>query len=97
VPQPPRALGNAQPSFALPLLSVLVQIGVVLCGFAPSLPGIHRPQRQIRTTAACALRFQPPQYASERLALAQMGSNLDHILSQVVETHDNYANGSFHF
>jgi HEAT repeat protein len=28
-------------------------------------------------------------------ALAQMGSNLDHILSQVVETHDNYALQAF--
>jgi HEAT repeat protein len=87
-----RALGNAQPSFALPVLTVLVQdkewfvrlrAVVALASIdhpariRPILHGLCDSNRYVRQRAAWAL--------------AKMGSNLDRILTQVVETGDNYA------
>lgn len=91
-----RALGHAQPSFALPVLSVLV----------------HDREWFVRLRAVVALasinhngRIRPLLHAlcdSNRFvrqraawALAQMGTNLDRILTEVVETRDNYALQAF--
>lgn len=91
-----RAIGNSQPSFALPLLSVMVEdvewfvrlrAVVALASInhsgriRPLLHGLCDSNRYVRQRAAWAL--------------AQMGSNLEHILSQVVETQDNYALQAF--
>jgi len=91
-----RAMGNSQPSFALPVLSVMV----------------NDPEWFVRLRAVVALasinhsaRIRPLLHAlcdSNRFvrqraawALAQIGSNLDNILSQVVDTQDNYALQAF--
>jgi HEAT repeat protein len=91
-----RAMGNSQPAFALPVLSVMVDDpewfvrlrAVVALGsinhsgrIRPLLRALCDSNRYVRQRAAWAL--------------AQMGSNLDHILSQVVETKDNYALQAF--
>jgi HEAT repeat protein len=91
-----RAMGNSQPEFALPVLSVMV----------------GDPEWFVRLRAVVALgsinhhaRIRPllralcdsNRYVRQRSAwaLAQIGSNLDHILAQVVETQDNYALQAF--
>ena len=91
-----RALGNAQPSFALPVLSVLVQdkewfvrLRAVVALAAidhtarirPLLRALCDSNRYVRLRAAWAL--------------AQMGSKLDRILTEVVDTQDNYALQAF--
>jgi len=91
-----RALGNAQPSFALPLLSVLVQDKewFVRIRAVVALASIdHNARIRPLLHALCDSNRHVRQRAA--WALAQMGSNLDHILSQVVETHDNYAMAAF--
>ena len=91
-----RALGNAQPSFALPLLSVLVQDKdwFVRIRAVVALASIdHHARIRPLLHALCDSNRHVRQRAA--WALAQMGSNLDHILSQVVETHDNYALQAF--
>lgn len=91
-----RAIGTSHPSFALPVLSVMVGdaewfvrlravVALASVGHSgrvrPLLHGLCDSNRYVRQRAAWAL--------------AQMGSNLDHILSQVVETQDNYALQAF--
>ncbi len=91
-----RAIGNSHPSFAVPVLSVMVEDAewfvrlravVALASTShsgrvrPLLHGLCDSNRYVRQRAAWAL--------------AQMGSNLDHILSLVVETQDNYALQAF--
>jgi len=91
-----RALGNAQPSFALPVLSVLIQdkewfvrlrVVVALASIdhhtriRPLLHALCDSNRYVRQRAAWAL--------------SQMGANLDNVLTQVVQTQDNYALQAF--
>lgn len=91
-----RALGHAHPSFALPVLSVMVKdkewfvrlrAVVALASInhdariRPLLHALCDSNRYVRLRAAWAL--------------TQIGSNLDSILSQVVETQDNYALQAF--
>jgi HEAT repeat protein len=91
-----RALGNSQPSFALPVLSVMVtdKEWFVRLRAVVALASLHHEAR-IRPLlhALC----DSNRYVRQRAAwaLAQMGSNLDNILSQVVETQDNYALQAF--
>jgi HEAT repeat protein len=91
-----RALGNSQPSFALPVLSVMVKDNewFVRLRAVVALASINHSAR-IRPLlhALC----DSNRYVRQRAAwaLAQIGSNLDHILSQVVETQDNYALQAF--
>jgi HEAT repeat protein len=91
-----RALGNAQPSFALPVLSVLVQDKewFVRLRAVVALAAIdHTARIRPLLRALC----DSNRYVRLRAAwgLAQMGSNLDHILMEVVETQDNYALQAF--
>lgn len=91
-----RAMGNAQPAFALHVLSVMVtdpawfvRLRAVVALASINHLGRIRPlvralcdsNRYVRLRAAWAL--------------AQIGSNLNHILSQVVETQDSYALQAF--
>jgi len=91
-----RAIGNSQPAFALPVLSVMVtdpewfvRLRAVVALGSVNHNGRVRPlvralcdsNRYVRLRAAWAL--------------AQIGSNLDNILGQVVETQDNYALQAF--
>lgn len=91
-----RAMGNSQPAFALPVLSVMVQDAewFVRLRAVVALASINHTGR-IRPLlhALC----DPNRYVRQRSAwaLAQMGSNLDRILTQVVETRDNYALQAF--
>jgi HEAT repeat protein len=91
-----RALGNSQPSFALPVLTVMVsdKEWFVRLRAVVALASLHHDAR-IRPLlhALC----DSNRYVRQRAAwaLAQMGSNLDSILSQVVETQDNYALQAF--
>lgn len=91
-----RAMGNSQPSFALPVLSVMVsdrewfvRLRAVVALAAIEHPGRIRPLLR----ALCDSNRFVRQRAA--WALAQMGSNLDNILSQVVEMQDNYALQAF--
>jgi len=91
-----RALGNAQPSFALPVLSVMVKDKewFVRLRAVVALASInHNARIRPLLHALC----DSNRYVRQRAAwaLAQIGSNLDHILSQVVETQDNYALQAF--
>jgi HEAT repeat protein len=91
-----RAMGNSQPAFALPVLSVMVldtewfvRLRAVVALASINHNGRIRPLLR----ALC----DPNRYVRQRAAwaLAQMGSNLDRILTQVVETRDNYALQAF--
>jgi len=91
-----RAMGNAQPSFALPVLSVLVldKEWFVRLRAVVALASIdHTARIRPLLRALC----DSNRYVRQRAAwaLAQMGSNLDRILTQVVETQDNYALQAF--
>jgi HEAT repeat protein len=91
-----RALGNSQPSFALPVLSVMVKDKewFVRLRAVVALASIdHNARIRPLLHALC----DSNRYVRQRAAwaLAQIGSNLDHILSQVVETQDNYALQAF--
>jgi HEAT repeat protein len=91
-----RALGHAQPSFALPVLSVLVRDKewFVRLRAVVALASIdHRARIRPLLHALCDSNRFVRQRAA--WALAQIGSNLEHILSQVVETQDNYALQAF--
>jgi len=91
-----RALGNSQPSFAMPVLSVMVkdQTWFVRLRAVVALASINHSAR-VRPLlhALCDSNRFVRQRAA--WALTQMGANLDNILSQVVETHDNYALQAF--
>jgi HEAT repeat protein len=91
-----RAMGNSRPEFALPVLSVMVtdsqwfvRLRAVVALASINHSGRIRPlvralcdsNRYVRLRAAWAL--------------AQIESDLDSILSQVVETQDNYALQAF--
>ncbi|PYX42881.1 MAG: hypothetical protein DMG83_19245, partial [Acidobacteria bacterium] len=91
-----RAMGASQASFALPELSVLVRdqewfvrLRAVVALSSIQEPGRIRPllhalcdsNRHVRQRAACAL--------------SQMGSHLEQILYQVVDTQDSYALQAF--
>ena len=91
-----RALGNAQPSFALPVLSVMVQdkewfvrLRVVVALASINHHGRIRPLLH----ALCDSNRHVRQRSA--WALSQMGTNLDSVLTQVVQTHDNYALQAF--
>jgi HEAT repeat protein len=91
-----RALGNAQPSFALPVLSVLVKDKewFVRLRAVVALASIdHNARIRPLLHALC----DSNRYVRQRAAwaLIQIRSNLDDILSQVVETQDNYALQAF--
>ena len=91
-----RALGNAQPSFALPVLSVLIQDKewFVRLRAVVALASLdHNAKVRPLLHALC----DSNRYVRQRAAwaLAQMGSNLERILTQVVETQDNYALQAF--
>lgn len=91
-----RALGTAQPSFALPVLAVLVrdQEWFVRLRAVVALASIdHTARIRPLLRALCDSNRHVRQRAA--WALAQMGSNLDRILTQVVETQDNYALQAF--
>jgi HEAT repeat protein len=91
-----RAMGNAQPSFALPVLSVLVLDNewFVRLRAVVALASInhHGRIRPLLRALCDSNRFVRQRAA---WALAQMGSGLDRILMQVVETQDNYALQAF--
>lgn len=91
-----RAMGNSLPDFALPVLSVMVtdaewfvRLRAVVALASMDHSGRIRPlvralcdtNRHVRLRAAWAL--------------AQLGSNLDDVFNQVVETQDNYALQAF--
>jgi len=91
-----RAMGNSLPAFALPVLSAMVTDSewfvrlraVVALGsinhsgrIRPLLRALCDANRHVRLRAAWVL--------------AQLGSNLDDIFNQVVETRDNYAVQAF--
>jgi HEAT repeat protein len=91
-----RAMGNSEPAFALPVLSVMVtdsewfvRLRAVVALASINHSGRIRPlvralcdsNRYVRLRAAWAL--------------AQLGSNLENIFVQVVETQDNYALQAF--
>lgn len=91
-----RAMGNSQPAFALPVLSVMVtdpewfvRLRAVVALASINHGGRIRPL--VRALCDCN------RYVRLRAAwaLGQIGSNLDAILSQVVETQDNYALQAF--
>ena len=91
-----RALGNAQPSFALSVLSVMVQDKewFVRIRAVVALASIdHHARIRPLLHALCDSNRHVRQRAA--WALGQMGSNLDHTLTQVVETQDNYALQAF--
>jgi HEAT repeat protein len=91
-----RALGNAQPSFALPVLSVMVQdkewfvrLRVVVALGSINHHGRIRPLLH----ALCDSNRHVRQRSA--WALSQMGTNLDSVLTQVVQTNDNYGLQAF--
>jgi HEAT repeat protein len=91
-----RAIGNSQPSFALPVLAVMVadaewfvRLRAVVALAAVNHSGRVRPLLR----ALCDSNRFVRQRAA--WALAQIGSNLENILSQVVDTQDNYALQAF--
>jgi HEAT repeat protein len=91
-----RAMGNAQPSFALPVLSVLVKDKewFVRLRAVVALASVnHNARIRPLLHALC----DSNRYVRQRAAwaLIQIGSNLDDILNQVVETQDNYALQAF--
>jgi HEAT repeat protein len=91
-----RAMGNSQPEFALPVLSVMVTdpAWFVRLRAVVALASIHHSARvRPLVRALCdSNRFVRLRAA---WALAQIESDLDNILSQVVETQDNYALQAF--
>jgi hypothetical protein len=91
-----RALGNSQPSFALPVLSIMVkdEQWFVRLRAVVALASInhHARVRPLLRALCDSNRFVRQRAA---WALIQIGSNLDDILSQVVETQDNYALQAF--
>ncbi|HZQ22393.1 MAG TPA: HEAT repeat domain-containing protein [Terriglobales bacterium] len=91
-----RALGNAQPSFALPVLSVLIRDKewFVRLRAVVALASIdHSTRIRPLLHALCDTNRYVRQRAA--WALTSVGTNLDHILAQVVETQDNYALQAF--
>jgi HEAT repeat protein len=91
-----RAMGGTQASFALPVLSVMVKdpewfvrLRAVVALASLNHSGRVRPLLR----ALC----DSNRYVRQRAAwaLAQIGSNLDNILTQVVDTQDNYALQAF--
>ncbi len=91
-----RAMGSAQPSFALPVLSVMmndpewfVRLRAVVALAAVNHSGRVRPLLR----ALCDSNRFVRQRAA--WALTQIGTNLENILSQVVDTQDNYALQAF--
>jgi HEAT repeat protein len=91
-----RALGSSQPAFALPVLSVMVtdsewfvRLRAVVALASINHSGRIRPL--VRALCDCN-RFVRLRAA---WVLAQLGSNLDYIFVQVVETRDNYALQAF--
>ncbi|HYB76982.1 MAG TPA: HEAT repeat domain-containing protein [Candidatus Bathyarchaeia archaeon] len=91
-----RALGNLQPSFALPVLSVMVgdKEWFVRLRAVVALASI---KHALRIRPLLHALCDPNRYVRQRSAwaLAHIGSNLDDILTQVVETKDNYALQAF--
>jgi HEAT repeats len=91
-----RAMGNSQPEFALPILSVMVSDPewFVRLRAVVALASIHHGGRVRPLLRALC---DPNRYVRQRAAwaLAQIGSDLDNILNQVVETQDNYALQAF--
>ena len=91
-----RAMGASQASFALPVLSVMVrdQEWFVRLRAVVALSSIQEPER-IRPLlhALC----DSNRYVRQRAAwaLSQMGSHLEQILYQVVDTQDSYALQAF--
>ena len=91
-----RAMGCAQPSFGLSVLSVMVKDAewFVRLRAVVALASINHSGRVRPLLSALC---DSNRYVRQRAAwaLAQMGSNLDDILSRVVETQDNYALQAF--
>ena len=91
-----RALGNAQPSLALPVLSLLIKDKewFVRLRAVVALASIdHHARIRPLLYALCDSNRHVRQRAA--WALARMGSNLENILAQVVQTEDNYALQAF--
>jgi HEAT repeat protein len=91
-----RALGNAKPAFALPLLSGLAQDSewFVRLRAVVALGSIEHPGRiRVLLRALC----DPNRYVRQRAAwvLAQLQPNFEKILEQVVATRDRYALEAF--
>lgn len=91
-----RAMGNSQPDFALPVLSVMVTDAewFVRLRAVVALASIHHRGR-IRPLLHALCDSSRHVRLRAAWALAQMGSNLDDIFNQVVETQDNYALQAF--
>jgi len=91
-----RAMGNAQPSFALPVLAVMVKDKEWFVRLR-AVVALASIQHSARIRPLLHALCDSNRYVRQRAAwaLAQIGSNLDHILSQVVETQDNYALQAF--
>ena len=91
-----RALGNSRPAFALPVLSVMVTDPewFVRLRAVVALASINHSARirpLVRALCDCNRHVR----LRAAWALAQLGSNLDDIFNQVVETRDNYALQAF--
>jgi hypothetical protein len=91
-----RAMGNSLPAFALPVLSVMVtdsewfvRLRAVVALASINHGGRIRPLVRALCDANRHVRLRAA------WALAQLGSNLDDIFNQVVETQDNYALQAF--
>jgi len=91
-----RAMGNSQPAFALPVLSVMVtdaewfvRLRAVVALASINHSGRIRPLVRALCDSSRHVRLRAA------WALAQLGSNLDEIFDQVVETQDNYALQAF--
>ena len=91
-----RALGNAQPSFALPVLSVMIKDKewFVRLRAVVALASInHNARIRPLLHALCDSNRYVRQRAAS--ALTSIGADLGHILAQVVETQDDYALQAF--
>jgi HEAT repeat protein len=91
-----RVMGKAQPAFAFPVLSVLAadKEWFVRLRAVVALAGInHKARIRPLLRALCDSNRLVRQRAA--WALTQMDANLSEILSQVVETQDNYALQAF--
>jgi len=91
-----RAMGNSQPAFALPVLSVMVtdsewfvRLRAVVALASINHSGRIRPLIRALCDSSRHVRMRAA------WALAQLGSNLDDVFHQVVETQDNYALQAF--
>jgi len=91
-----RAMGNSQPSLALPVLSVMVTDAewFVRLRAVVALASINHSAR-IRPLVRALCDSNRHVRLRAAWALAQLGSNLDDIFHQVVETQDNYALQAF--